>query len=181
MKNLTNLTPNQSEIIHNLIEEFKQMNTSRVSEGNPLLAIFSEVQSNKIHCEELTKIGEARKRALLKEIGDDLQQLSDYFDELGFELEPIWNDSADSSSLSYRIRGEEMICIRGYINCDWERVGEYMYQVGHTIRYELKYRSSVCYNSLNGLIESDEFKKKVSFFLKHLLKTQQDAKTRCNR
>lgn len=176
MKNLTNLTPNQTEIIHNLIEEFKQMNAPKVSSSNPLIAILEELQSDKSYCEEQNKIAEARAKVLMLEITDQLQKLSDYFDELGFELEPIWNDNREyAQRLSYKIRGEEMISVRGFLSYKIENVGKFTYKDNHEIRFEVGYHSPYQYKSIESLIESPSFKDRVTSFLKALIKEQQDA------
>lgn len=188
------LTKNQCTIINNLIEEFKQMNTSRVSLDNPLASIFSELQSDKSHCDELNKIAQARVEVLRLEVDSQLRKLSNYFDELNLELAPIRQESNRSfgQALSYRIRGEEMIQVHGFIEYKWKRVGEYHYDFGHKIKYELGIRSHTSYNSreelyelgilshtsynsLEELIESSEFKRKVSVLLKAILKNNQDA------
>lgn len=177
MKNLTNLTPNQTEIIHNLIEEFKQMNAPKVSSNNPLIAILEELQSDKSYCDEQIKIAEARVKVLSLEIEDNLQKISDYFDELGFELEPIWetNGAKNRQSLSYRIRGEEVFYVSGFMENERQYVGKFSYACNHKIRYEVGFMSSYNYSSIESLIESSVFKSSVSTFLKHLIQTQQDA------
>ena len=175
MKNLTNLTPNQTEIIHNLIEEFKQMNAPKVSSSNPLIAILEELQSDKAYCEEQNKIAKARVKVLMLEITDQLQKLSDYFDELGFELEPIWRDGNDYQELSYKIKGEVAILISGRIYYDVKCLGKFDYRCNHEIRYEAGYTSRYQYKSIESLIESPLFKSDVSSFLKALIKEQQNA------
>jgi predicted hydrocarbon binding protein len=174
---MKNLTPNQSKIVDSLIEEFKQMNTTKVSSSNPLVPILEELQSDKSFCDEQNKVAKARVKMLRLEIESNLQKLSDYFDELGFELEPVWQETGRyyGHSLSYRIRGEEMIKMHGFIDYSNKRVGEYNYECKHNIKYEMGLHSSFTYDSIESLIESTHFTCSVSSFLKALIKEQQDA------
>jgi hypothetical protein len=174
---MKNLTPNQSKIIDNLIEEFKQMNTPKVSLNNPLVSILAELQSDKSFCDEQNKVAKARVKMLRLEVESNLQKLSDYFDDLGFELEAVWQESGryNGQALSYRIRGEEMIKMHGFIDYTQRRVGEYTYEYNHNIKYEMGMHSTFTYDSIESLIESSQFTCRVSTFLKALIKEQQDA------
>jgi len=174
---MKNLTPNQSKIIDNLIEEFKQMNTTKVSSSNPLVSILTELQSDKSFCDEQNKVAKAKVKMLRLEVESNLQKLSDYFDDLGFELETVWQETGRyyGQSLSYRIRGEVMIQMHGFIDYTNKRVGQYTYECKHNIKYEMGVHSTFTYDSIESLIESDQFTGRVSTFLKALIKEEQDA------
>lgn len=179
------LTDNQQQLIDNLVSEFTQMNKPKGSSNNPLNAIFEEFSADKRKAIELEKIANVKIKALQEQARLDLNQLDEYFDELGYGEFSKLIDRTDESGGSYdknifklllEVRDGKgglwgSITIDANISFERVKVGVIDVYSNHKLKYKipgLLGNDEVSCSDINSLLASDTFKTRCQDFFRNV-------------